>query len=75
MNHDVSKLLEGFKMGKLQDKVAIITGGVSGIGAATASLFVKEGAKVVLVDWNDENGQSFADELKAQGGEAIFVKV
>lgn len=61
-------------MGKLQDKVAIITGGASGIGAATASLFVKEGAKVVVLDWNEENGQAFADELKGQGAEAIFVK-
>lgn len=61
-------------MGKLQDKVAIITGGASGIGAATASLFVKEGAKVVILDWNEENGQAFADELKGQGAEAIFVK-
>lgn len=65
---------EGIKMAKLQDKVAIITGGVSGIGAATAKLFVEEGAKVVLVDWNDQNAKSFVDELTGQGGEAIFVK-
>lgn len=61
-------------MGKLQDKVAIITGGVSGIGAATAKLFVQEGAKLVLVDWNDANAGAFIDELKGMGGEAIFVK-
>lgn len=61
-------------MGKLQDKVAVITGGASGIGAATARLFVSEGAKVVLVDLNEEKGKAFEEELKAQNAEALFVK-
>ncbi|WP_042224681.1 SDR family NAD(P)-dependent oxidoreductase [Oceanobacillus manasiensis] len=61
-------------MGKLQNKVAVITGGASGIGAATAKLFVSEGAKVVLVDLNEEKGKAFEEELKAQGAEALFVK-
>ena len=61
-------------MGKLQDKVAVITGGVSGIGAATARLFVSEGAKVVLVDLNEEKGKEFETELKALNAEALFIK-
>lgn len=61
-------------MGRLQNKVALITGGASGIGAATARLFVKEGAKVVLADLNEEKGKAFEAELKTQGAEAVFVK-
>jgi NAD(P)-dependent dehydrogenase (short-subunit alcohol dehydrogenase family) len=61
-------------MGKLQDKVAVITGGVSGIGAATARLFAEEGAKLVLVDFNAEKGAAFEAELKSEGYEAKFVK-
>ncbi|BAC15265.1 oxidoreductase [Oceanobacillus iheyensis HTE831] len=59
---------------KLQDKVAVITGGVSGIGAATAKLFASEGAKLILVDMNEEKGASIEAELKSQGSEAIFIK-
>lgn len=61
-------------MGKLQNKVALITGGASGIGAATARLFVQEGAKVVLADLNEEKGKAFEEELKALNAEAVFIK-
>ena len=61
-------------MGKLEDKVSIITGGVSGIGAATARLFAKEGAKLVLVDFNEEKGTTFVKELESEGYEVVFVK-
>lgn len=61
-------------MGKLQDKVAIITGCVSGIGAETAKLFASEGAKLVLVDMNEEKGNAFESELKSNGVEAFFLQ-
>jgi len=59
---------------KLKDKVAIITGGASGIGHATSLLFGKEGAKVVVADVNEKGGKETAQLIKAAGGEAIFVK-
>lgn len=58
---------------RLQDKVAVITGASSGIGRATALLFAKEGAKVVLVDINDAGGQETLDMVTAAGGEAIYI--
>ncbi|WP_282171538.1 SDR family NAD(P)-dependent oxidoreductase [Cytobacillus firmus] len=61
-------------MAKLQDKVAVITGGASGIGAATAHLFASEGAKVVIVDLNEEKGKTFEAELKALNFNAQFLK-
>lgn len=58
---------------KLKDKVAVITGGVSGLGRGTADLFVQEGAKVVLFDLNEEWGKKAVEELGAD--HALFVKV
>ncbi|TVR01868.1 MAG: 3-hydroxyacyl-CoA dehydrogenase [Deltaproteobacteria bacterium] len=57
---------------KIAGNVALITGGASGLGAATARVLVESGAKVVLVDTNEEAGQSFAAELGE--GRARFVK-
>ncbi|MNF30080.1 Cyclopentanol dehydrogenase [compost metagenome] len=51
--------------GSLQDKVVLITGAASGIGAATARLFAAEGARVVLADINEMNGSALARELDA----------
>lgn len=58
---------------KLADKVALITGAASGIGRATALLFAREGAKVVVVDINQIGGQDTVETICQGGGEAIFV--
>ncbi len=61
-------------MGRLDNKVAIITGAGMGMGQAGATLFAKEGAKVVVVDWNAEAGEKTVRTIKDGGGEAIFIK-
>lgn len=60
-------------MKTLQDKVAIITGSGSGIGRAAALLYAREGAKVVVSDINEENGNAVVKEIIAEGGEAFFI--
>jgi NAD(P)-dependent dehydrogenase (short-subunit alcohol dehydrogenase family) len=59
---------------KLKDKVAIVTGAAKGIGWGIAKVFVEEGAKVVVVDWDEKEGPKTAEELRKAGGEAIYVK-
>jgi len=59
-------------MGILDNRVAIVTGGASGIGAATLRRFAAEGARVVGADVNDEGGERVAAEIRAQGGVARF---
>jgi 3alpha(or 20beta)-hydroxysteroid dehydrogenase len=58
-------------MGKLEGKVAIITGAAQGMGEAHAKAFVEAGAKVILTDVNDKDGQVLADSL---GENAMFIK-
>ncbi len=60
-------------MGRVENKVALVTGAASGIGLASAQLLAKEGAKVVLADFNVEGAKAAAAELKAQGFEAEGV--
>jgi 3-oxoacyl-[acyl-carrier protein] reductase len=60
---------------RLKDKVAIITGAGQGIGRAYANRFVREGAKVVVAEINEEWGRRTEAELKAAGGDALYVKV
>ncbi len=60
-------------MGKLDGKVALISGGARGQGAAEARLFAEEGAKVVLGDILDEQGQQVEAEINELGGNALYV--
>jgi len=61
-------------VGRLDNKVAIITGAGMGMGQAGALLFAREGAKVVVVDWKAEAGEETVKMIKDSGGEAVFVK-
>ena len=61
-------------MGRLSGKVAIITGGTSGIGKATALLFAEEGADVVITGRRAELGQSVLDEIRQKGGRGVYVQ-
>lgn len=56
-------------------RVAIVTGGASGIGAATAREFAAEGAAVAILDINQDGGQRMVETLRAAGGQALFVHV
>jgi NAD(P)-dependent dehydrogenase (short-subunit alcohol dehydrogenase family) len=59
---------------RLAGKVALITGAASGIGEATAELFAREGARVMLADIQDELGGQVRDRIRAAGGEAEYVR-
>ncbi|TVR20710.1 MAG: glucose 1-dehydrogenase [Anaerolineaceae bacterium] len=58
---------------RLEGKVALITGGGSGIGYHTALLFAQEGAKVAVVDVNESAGKQTVQEIEAQGGAAVYI--
>jgi NAD(P)-dependent dehydrogenase (short-subunit alcohol dehydrogenase family) len=62
------------KMAALQNKVALITGAATGIGQAAAGLFARNGARVVVADNNEEQGDAVARQINADGFEAEFVR-
>lgn len=61
-------------MMELEGKVALITGGTSGIGEVTAKLFLREGAKVVIVGRDQDKGKRAIHELEQEGGDIFFVQ-
>lgn len=59
---------------RLKDKVTLVTGGASGIGAAICKVFAEEGATVVVTDINEELGQQIVSSITSDGGNAVFIQ-
>ena len=60
-------------MGQVQGKVAIVTGGASGIGAACAAALAREGAKAVVTDLDEARGQAVVEESGSNGSTTVFL--
>lgn len=61
-------------MNRLQNKIALVTGGALGLGRAQALLMASEGAKIVVTDVKEADGRDVIEEIKAGNGKAIFLK-
>lgn len=61
-------------MGRVTGKVALVTGGASGIGRACCELLAREGARVAITDIDERQGRALADSIKESGGEAVFFR-
>lgn len=61
-------------MGRVDGKVALVTGGAKGLGRADAEALAREGASVVVTDIDEEGGRAVAEAIKAAGGEATFLQ-
>src|SRR5690606_39719267 len=61
-------------MGRVEKKVALVTGGGLGLGRACAALLAREGAKVMITDLKESEGRAAADEIVEAGGEAMFMR-
>lgn len=60
-------------MGRVDNKVALVTGGAKGIGRASALMLAREGARVVLTDVDEAQGGAVAKEIERAGGKALFL--
>lgn len=60
-------------MGMFENKVALVTGGASGIGAATAQRFAQEGAAVLVADMNRDGAEAVAELIRGNGGRARAI--
>lgn len=60
-------------LGRLKDRVALISGGANGVGAAAAGMFAAEGANVVILDWDAEAGEALSAELVRGGASVTFI--
>jgi len=61
-------------MGRLEGKVALITGAGSGMGRAASEIFAREGARIVVADYVEDSGTATVDAVRSEGGEATFVR-